>query len=154
MKLIKTVSALLYYEVMPLDYEILLHKHKKLGKYMGAGGHVEEYEHELEALIREVKEETGLDIGCALQEERIDYQRYRIKAPNWVTRIKLDDGLHELIDHTYFIKVPKRLRNQKLKCEDGCEFEWVDLFDAKMEGKFDMFEDTWRQINELYESIQ
>ena len=47
---------------------LLLHRTKKKndgnqGKYMGVGGHFEENESPFDCVIREVKEETGLDIA-------------------------------------------------------------------------------------------
>ena len=47
---------------------LLLHRTKKKndgnqGKYMGVGGHFEENESPYDCVIREVKEETGLDIA-------------------------------------------------------------------------------------------
>lgn len=49
------------------DSYLLLYRNKKEndmneGKYLGIGGHIEEGETKEEALIREVKEETGLDV--------------------------------------------------------------------------------------------
>jgi len=44
------------------DNKVLLVYHKKLGVWLYPGGHVEKYENPDEALLREVKEETGLDI--------------------------------------------------------------------------------------------
>lgn len=41
---------------------VLLVYHKKLGVWLYPGGHIEKNENPDEALIREVKEETGLDI--------------------------------------------------------------------------------------------
>jgi len=46
----------------PENKTFLLIKHKKLGKWMQPGGHVEENEDPEECAIREVKEETGLDV--------------------------------------------------------------------------------------------
>jgi 8-oxo-dGTP pyrophosphatase MutT (NUDIX family) len=43
--------------------KILLHQHKKLHIWLGIGGHVEQNENPYEAAIREVKEETGLEIN-------------------------------------------------------------------------------------------
>jgi 8-oxo-dGTP diphosphatase len=40
--------------------KILLIKHKKLNMWLPIGGHIELYENPEEALIREIKEETGL----------------------------------------------------------------------------------------------
>lgn len=42
--------------------KVLLVHHKKLDVWLYPGGHIEEYENPDEALIREVKEETGLEI--------------------------------------------------------------------------------------------
>jgi 8-oxo-dGTP diphosphatase len=44
------------------DNKVLLVYHKKLDVWLYPGGHIEENEHPDEALLREVKEETGLDI--------------------------------------------------------------------------------------------
>ncbi len=43
--------------------KILLIHHKKLGKWQQPGGHIERFENPVEAAIREVREETGLDIS-------------------------------------------------------------------------------------------
>lgn len=42
--------------------KVLLHKHKKLGIWVGVGGHVEHDENPVETVIREVKEEARIDI--------------------------------------------------------------------------------------------
>jgi 8-oxo-dGTP pyrophosphatase MutT (NUDIX family) len=45
--------------------KVLLIRHKKLGKWLYPGGHMEAGEFPYEAAIREVKEETGLDVKIA-----------------------------------------------------------------------------------------
>ncbi|EMF4672776.1 NUDIX domain-containing protein [Providencia stuartii] len=48
--------------------EFLLHKHRKLGCWLPPGGHLEDNEEPQDAVMREVREETGLDcrvIDCA-----------------------------------------------------------------------------------------
>jgi 8-oxo-dGTP diphosphatase len=52
-----TASALIINEA-----KVLLLYHKKLGVWLYPGGHVEDDENPEEALLREVQEETGLDI--------------------------------------------------------------------------------------------
>ncbi len=51
------------------DNKILLVHHKKLGTWLYPGGHVENMETPDEALIREVKEETGLDIEIVSEKD-------------------------------------------------------------------------------------
>lgn len=48
--------------------KVLLHKHKKLGKWLPPGGHIEPNETPPEAARREVLEETGLEITFIEQE--------------------------------------------------------------------------------------
>lgn len=48
--------------------QVLLHYHKKFNKWMPPGGHVEKNESLSMAAIREVKEETRLDIELIYQE--------------------------------------------------------------------------------------
>ncbi|RPI79408.1 MAG: NUDIX domain-containing protein [Desulfobacteraceae bacterium] len=54
-----TVGALIF---NPEDKFLLLKSHKWLGKYVIPGGHIELGETMAQALIREIKEETNLDI--------------------------------------------------------------------------------------------
>ena len=42
--------------------KVLLHQHKKLGIWLPAGGHIDRDELPEQAAVREVKEETGLEI--------------------------------------------------------------------------------------------
>ena len=42
--------------------KIMLHLHKKLGKYMQFGGHIELHETPWEAVVHELREESGYDI--------------------------------------------------------------------------------------------
>ncbi len=53
-----TASAL----IINKEGKILLVNHKKLGVWLYPGGHIEEGETPDETVVREVKEETGLDI--------------------------------------------------------------------------------------------
>lgn len=40
----------------------MLHTHKKIGKFLFFGGHIELDEHPWQAMVREIKEETGYDM--------------------------------------------------------------------------------------------
>jgi len=57
----------------------LLLFHKKLQKWLPPGGHIEPNETPPEAVIREVKEETGLDIEL-ISEDHITVDRWNAKS--------------------------------------------------------------------------
>lgn len=57
-----SVSVFLYRQFAIGDFRLLLLLHEKFGKWIVPGGHVEDFEHQLEAAIREVKEETGIEL--------------------------------------------------------------------------------------------
>jgi 8-oxo-dGTP pyrophosphatase MutT (NUDIX family) len=52
-----TATAFVYWQG-----KTLLHKHKKLGIWLPCGGHIDPYELPDDAAIREVFEESGVDI--------------------------------------------------------------------------------------------
>lgn len=139
--MIRTVSALLY----TYDDEVLLHKHKKLGKYMGFGGKVSHDESEINAIHREVYEETGLYVPFLL--EIVDDDRTRVRLPSDVVVIQ-PRGEEQILDHTYFILVNRKIRNQELKKEDeSIDSGWFDIKYAI--NNLDMFPDTREQLGRI-----
>jgi len=69
-----TATAYIFHE-----NRVLLHLHAKLGKWLPPGGHVELNETPPEAALREVKEETGLDIAF------IEQENIKVNADNAVS---------------------------------------------------------------------
>lgn len=65
-----TVTAYLVTKING-QVKVLLHKHKKIGIWVGVGGHIEKDESPLEALRREVKEETNLDFTLPGYDKKI-----------------------------------------------------------------------------------
>lgn len=61
------------------EFKVLLHLHPKLGKWLPPGGHLEPNETPPEAAVREVLEETGLEI------EFIEQENLKIDAYNGVS---------------------------------------------------------------------
>ena len=81
------------------DKKVLLIKHKKIGLWLPPGGHIEENETPEEAAMREIKEETGLDID--LKPEK--FHRISVLKPHHVEIHPIREG-HEHISFVYFTK--------------------------------------------------
>lgn len=71
------------------------------------GGKVENGESKKDALIREIKEETGLDItvGDLFWEEKVDYSKKRV--------------------HLFFYNCLLTKQNQQVECHEIDDFKWV-----------------------------
>lgn len=65
-----TVTAVLVTNGAPK--KVLLGYHRKLGVWLPPGGHIEPDETPIEAVIRETREEAGLDISPYLPVEKLD----------------------------------------------------------------------------------
>lgn len=103
------------------DGKILLHWHKKLGRWLQPGGHIELDEDPNQAAIREVKEETGLDVelignprAAFAKDEKSD-----LIPPKFLNRHPFNES-HEHIDCSYFGKVVGGVE----KAEEGSEIRW------------------------------
>ena len=87
---------------------VVLHKHKKLGIWLQPGGHIELNEDPVEAVLREAKEETGLDIelvGAAPLPTDVKSESRQIMAPRFISRHYFDASrAHEHIDMVYFAR--------------------------------------------------
>lgn len=141
--MIRTVSALLYATDKWGGTKILMHTHPRFGVWMGPGGHIEEGELDILALVREVKEETGLDIGKYIDMHFVDYQRVSYRTPDSTVAIHLDNG-GILLDNTYYIEVDENLIHHQLKTESNNHMGWYDLDFVINELK--MFPDTFQQV--------
>jgi 8-oxo-dGTP diphosphatase len=58
-----TVSAFIVRKFPDEQWRILLHRHRKLGKLLQFGGHVELYETPWQAITHELREESGYDVS-------------------------------------------------------------------------------------------
>jgi len=94
----------------------LLHKHKKLNMWLPCGGHIEANELPDEAALREVKEESGVDITL------VGEKTLEIKDPQQLVRprgIQLESigENHEHIDLIYFAKPVASYRGYLLESD-------------------------------------
>lgn len=103
---------------------VLLHFHKKLKLWLPVGGHIDRDELPEEAALREIKEETGLEV------ELMNFD------PSWKgpDAVELHRPVHLLLEninpfhqHIDFIYYAKSLTSE-LKPEDGesVQFQWLN----------------------------
>ena len=87
-----------------LNGQVLLHWHRKLGRWLPPGGHIEPDELPDEAAVRETLEETGIEISLVgergLDRDRPDEPRQLIR-PAGIQLEDISPG-HQHIDLIYF----------------------------------------------------
>lgn len=117
------------------DGKVLLVHHRKLGMWLPVGGHVEKNELPEEALIREFREETGLDVEIlGKKDSRGDCEEVRVlHAPHHVQLEYITDrqGDHYHIDLVYFCKVRKG--KEKLEAHAHRGIRWFSKSDMRKE---------------------
>ncbi len=83
--------------------KVLLRKHDKYKIWLSVGGHIELDEDPIQAVIREVKEEVGLDVNIVGEtlkfKEPIDYKE--LIPPKFLNRHRINDS-HEHVTLVYF----------------------------------------------------
>lgn len=84
--------------------KVLLRVHPKKHEWLSVGGHIELYEDPNQAAIREVIEETGLDIelDASLRPQGLDHHGYtELIPPRYMCRHRITDA-HEHVTLVYF----------------------------------------------------
>ncbi|KAA1302857.1 MAG: NUDIX domain-containing protein [SAR202 cluster bacterium] len=92
---------------------VFLHRHPKINLWLPPGGHIEINEDPAEAVIREIKEETGLLAAIfetpTSKELNFDYPK-SIVPPRFILEEDIDDpidGFHNHIDMIYYCQPVK-----------------------------------------------
>lgn len=111
------------YIVSKIDgqFKVLLHKHKKLNIWIGVGGHIEKDENPEQAVIREVKEETALEIILVNQKKKLFKTKNasELILPFCIQEEKIPkygkEAAHRHIDFIYFAfaKNPENIRMEE-----------------------------------------
>ena len=96
------------------EHQVLLHLHKKINQYLPPGGHVEANETPVDAVLREIKEETGLDVDLltTVNSNSFSYPS-TIPVPEQILLENINDpiiGFHQHIDFIYYC-IPKNPPN-------------------------------------------
>ncbi len=110
------------------DGKVLLHLHKKLGKWLQPGGHIELDEDPNQAAIREAKEETEFNVALvgSPQLSELQNEKSDIVPPKFLNRHAFND-VHEHVDLTYFA----RIVGGELAPEDGVDMRWLSKEDLE-----------------------
>ena len=106
------------------DDRALLHWHKKVRAWLPPGGHVEPNEDPVTAVLREIREETGLCAEVISRDMPIDVEYpLQIPAPETIMVEDIDDpqvGPHQHVDLIYFCRPLGGVNNLK----EG--WRWID----------------------------
>lgn len=102
--------------------KVLLVHHKKLGMWLPPGGHINENELPTEAAVREVKEETGLDIEIIGEEDH--YERVKILLHPKIVQLEDIEPGHQHIDLIYFSKLKGKSQKIVLNEEESTKIKW------------------------------
>lgn len=118
---------------------ILLAYHRKFSKWMQPGGHIERNENPVEALIREVQEETGLDMSEKVA-EMVDFgdSVQGLPPPNFLQQQPIPpyggEPAHFHIDHGYVLRAarsklkPEEHESQQIGWFTKAELATIDMF--------------------------
>jgi 8-oxo-dGTP pyrophosphatase MutT (NUDIX family) len=88
------------------DSKVLLIHHRKLDMWLPPGGHIDPDELPDDAVLREVLEETGLEVSIVSDQDSYPYSDVRLLArPHHVQLELIDEATgHEHIDLVYFCR--------------------------------------------------
>lgn len=109
----KHFCASVWITTTSMPQKMLLVHHKKLGRWLQPGGHIEQFENPVEAAIREVKEETGIDISfLAKQLEVIDSDGTFLPVPKFIMEQTIpannSQPQHYHLDIQYHLEIPEQ----------------------------------------------
>lgn len=131
------------------EYKVLLHMHKKHNLWLGIGGHLEKDENPIEAVLREVKEETDLDITF-IKEKLLKIEDVEeLVSPVTILQERLapykDEPAHYHVDLIYFAicKNPQRIKMEE-------EFGWFSKKDLQ---KLELEKETIYLMDKLFSYV-
>jgi len=135
--------------------KVLLIHHKKLGKWLPPGGHIDPNETPPEAAIREAKEETGLDVEL-IKQENIWIDRLNAKSlirPYLCLLEEIpahgDQPAHQHIDQIFVGRVIGGDLNHNN--DEIHDMRWFSLDDLKtLKPEVEIFEETLETIKQLF----
>ncbi len=112
---------------------VLLRVHDKYKKWMSVGGHIELHEDPIEAALREVKEEVGLDVELIGNEKiaRPFDHSHDLLPPIALNRHLTNKEGHEHITFVYFARAKSTETKALLENDKSEECRWCTEKDLK-----------------------
>jgi 8-oxo-dGTP pyrophosphatase MutT (NUDIX family) len=111
------------------DGTVLLHLHRKLGMWLPPGGHIERNELPDEAAVREVLEETGVEVDLVGERREDIEDPVQLYRPAGVQLENIGPG-HQHIDLIYFAEPRGSTEIHDLHSEDRVGWYGPDDWDA------------------------
>jgi len=113
------------------EQRTLLLRHRKLGMWLPPGGHIDPHELPDQAALREVREETGLDVALLAQGSSLGNVQV-LPQPHCLLLELISPG-HEHIDLIYFARVcGGSLAHAEREALAARWFTWDDLADLEI----------------------
>jgi 8-oxo-dGTP pyrophosphatase MutT (NUDIX family) len=130
---------------------VLLLHHKAYDKWQPPGGHRRGHENPLEAAVREVREEAGIDITRFMMPSRyLDDRAVALPLPRYLLEETIDargdQPAHFHLDMVYVIEVPFQ---EAVNSED--EAHEIDWFTEPELDNLDMFDNVRITLREIFE---
>ena len=134
--------------------KFLLAHHKKFDKWMPPGGHIEKMENPVEAAVREVKEESSIDIAPFLNKVKaIDERVSSLPLPMFILEERIDayadQPEHYHLDFVYVIEVP--LQDIKHQEKESHNIAWFTVEETK---DLPMFDNIRHEISTVLGKIK
>ncbi|MGV8150644.1 MAG: NUDIX domain-containing protein [Candidatus Woesearchaeota archaeon] len=137
--------------------KLLVTLHKKIGKWLHVGGHVESGEDFEESLIREIKEETGLDVEILnLEHDNLfnyffyEEENFKIKPlikPLFIHKTVTSKQTETILDYVCIAKSD----NVKLQEKELLEYRWISKKEIETLDSFPHWKALAKRAFEVYE---
>lgn len=134
-------SFIFYYD--HYTYKVLVLHHKKLDKWVVPGGHIEDNENPIQAIAREIREETGISEFELISFKHTSYSLFsdskELLAPEWITEELIpktkSENQHMHID-LFYVALTKE-PNIHLNKDESNNIKWVDILELDQLDAFD-----------------
>jgi 8-oxo-dGTP pyrophosphatase MutT (NUDIX family) len=129
--------------------------HPRLGRYMIMGGHVEDFETQAEAAVREVQEESGLRsvrlIDPPTPALPAGFPHTPVAAPWWITELEVPSDNHVAVPHVHVDHQYVAITDEATPAAQAVHrFGWFGQDDL---ANLTMFEDTRQLATVLFSCL-